>query len=262
MQLQLWQILVLAAVQGLTEFLPISSDGHLAVVAAMMAPDGSAESLEVSDIVIVLHGGTLLSILVFYWQRILGLLRTDRRVIGLLIAATIPAVVVGFPVKMYAEAWLTNPILAGVFLIVTGVVLIVAGRARVGTAEYSQMGYGQAVLLGIAQAAAILPGLSRSCCTITTGLHMGFHPRAAATFSFLMAIPVIAGACVLELLKVVRHGHLETPIPHLIAGVIVSFLVGYVALSWLVRWLERGRFGLFAWWCIPLGIAVLIWQLQ
>lgn len=259
--MQLWQILVLAVVQGLTEFLPISSDGHLTVVAALMAPQGGAANLEVSDVIIVLHGGTLMSIIVFYWRRIWELLVSDRRTIGLIIIATIPAILIGLPFKLYAERWLTDPMLAGIFLIVTGEVLLLAERGKRGNAEYSQLSYGQAVLIGIAQAAAILPGLSRSGCTIATGMRLGLHPRASATFSFLLAIPVIAGACVLELAKIVRAGHLETPTAHLALGVLVSFVVGLAALWWLVRWLERGRFAFFAAWCIPLGIAVLIWQL-
>lgn len=261
MEIPLWQILVLAVIQGVTEFLPISSDGHLAIAAALMAPNGSAESFEVSDLVIVLHGGTLLSIICFYFRRILALLREHRSLIGRLIAATIPAVVIGLPVKMFAEKWLTDPLLAGIFLVVTGCVLLLAARSQRGQREYTTVTYGEAFGIGVAQAAAILPGLSRSGCTITTGLRLGLSPPAAATFSFLMAIPVIGGACVLELAKVVKHGHLDTPIPHLAAGVVVSFVVGLVALNWLVRWLERGRFAQFAWWCIPLGIAVVVWQL-
>jgi len=244
-----------------TEFLPISSDGHLVVAAALMAPSEAA-NLEVSDLVIVLHGGTLLSILVFYWQRILGLLRSDRRTIGLLVVATIPAVIVGLPAKLFAERWLENPLLAGIFLIVTGIVLLVAARGGRGLADYPALTYRQATLIGMAQAAAILPGLSRSGCTISTGLRIGLSPSAAATFSFLMAIPVIGGACLLESAKLLRAGGLAMPLGHLAIGVVVSFVVGLVSLAWLVRWLERGRFALFAWWCIPLGLAVLVWQLS
>jgi undecaprenyl-diphosphatase len=261
MELQLWQILILAIVQGLTEFLPISSDGHLAVIAALIAPEYGSENLEVSDLVIVLHGGTLLSIVVFYWQRLLQLFRADRRTIRLLAVATLPTVLVGFPIKIFAEDWLTNPVLAGICLVATGIVLLVAARATHGTREYSQIGYKHAVTIGLAQAAAILPGLSRSGCTIGAALGLQLNPRAAATFSFLMAIPVIAGACLFEFVKVVGQGELQTPILYLIAGVAVSFAVGLVSLFWLVKWLERGRFACFAWWCIPFGAAVLVWQL-
>src|SRR5687768_6206610 len=102
MHLEFWHIVVLAVIQGITEFLPISSDGHLAIAAALFA-GGNTEMLDVPDVIVVLHGGTLMSILVFYWRRILKLLREDRHIIGLLIAATIPAVGLGLPVEMYAK---------------------------------------------------------------------------------------------------------------------------------------------------------------
>ena len=259
MQLELWQIIVLAVIQGVTEFLPISSDGHLTIAAALMA-GGKREMLDVPDVIVVLHGGTLLSILVFYWRRIIELLRADRRTIWLLFAATIPAVGVGLPVEMFAKEWLASVPLTGICLVITGLVLILAGYTVPGVRHYRELGLIEAVGMGISQAAAILPGLSRSCCTITTGLRFGLTPTSAATFSFLMAIPVIAGACFVKSLTIWKAGGLSTPASHLLIGVVISFAVGLVSLWWLVRWLERGRFALFALWCIPLGMGVLMWE--
>ncbi|MGE0761576.1 MAG: undecaprenyl-diphosphate phosphatase [Pirellulaceae bacterium] len=262
MELELWQIVVLAIVQGITEFLPISSDGHLVVVAALLAPGQGAESFELPDLVVVLHGGTLLSILLFYWRRIQELLWQDWHTARLIVVATIPAVLVGVPIKLFAEAWLGDPLLAGIFLIVTGLVLLTARHRPAVQRHYRELGYGTAFLLGMAQAAAILPGLSRSGCTISTGLRWGLTPVSAATFSFLMAIPAIGGACTLEALSILKAGHLSMPLGHLAVGTAVSFVVGLFALWWLVRWLESGRFVWFAAWCIPLGIAVIAWQLS
>ena len=260
MHLELWQIIVLGVIQGVTEFLPISSDGHLVVAAALMAPGGNMDELDIPDLIIVLHSGTLLSILVFYWQRIVELIRADRRTIGLLLAATVPAVGVGLPAKLYGEALLGSAPLTGLCLILTGVVLLVARSTAPGTRHYRELGLVEAVAIGLSQAAAILPGLSRSGCTITTGLRLGLSPISSATFSFLMAIPVIAGACLVESVTIWKEGGISTPVSYLLVGVGISFVVGLGALWWLVRWLERGRFALFAWWCIPLGIVVLIWQ--
>jgi undecaprenyl-diphosphatase len=259
MTLELWQVLVLAVVQGVTEFLPISSDGHLVVVAALMAPGGRVENLDIPGLVIILHGGTLLSILVFYWRRILDLLRDFPTVMRLAVA-TIPAVLVGLPIKLLAEHWLGNPVLAGVNLILTGVVLVFAGRMVSGDRHYRQLSYAQSLFIGLAQAVAILPGMSRSGCTISAGLKTGLTPVSAATFSFLMAIPAISGACLLEAISVWKSGGLSIPYEHLGAGIVVSFVVGLLSLWWLIRWLERGRFAAFAWWCIPVGVGVLIWQ--
>ncbi|MDP6717475.1 MAG: undecaprenyl-diphosphate phosphatase [Pirellulaceae bacterium] len=262
MQLSLPEIIVLAVVQGLTEFLPVSSSGHLVIVARFLASDGKPHSLDINDLNIVLHAGTLVSILIVYFRRIARLLGEDRRLVGRLVIATIPAVLVGIPIKEFAEASvLANPLLAGCLLIVTGSMLLATPLIPRGKIEYRDISYGQAFFIGLSQAAAILPGLSRSGATISTGLGLGLKPASAATFSFLMAIPVIGGASFLELISLIRQSELTTPASHLIVGACVSCCVGLAALFWLIRWIERGRLQWFAAWCIPLGIAVVIWQL-
>ena len=258
-QLETWQMVVLAVVQGLTEFLPISSSGHLVIVAAWFG--GGEKELDVSDVNIVLHVGTLCSILVFYWYRVWRLIGEDRRAVVLLAIGTLPAVVVGVPLKLWFEQVLESPLLAGCMLLVTGAILLAAARCRRGEGEYLRLGFGQALLIGGAQAVAILPGISRSGATIAMGLRLGLSPKSAATFSFLLAIPAIGGAGLLELKSLLGDAQHATPPLDLAAGAVVSFIVGLASLWWLVRWLERGRFQLFAWWCIPLGLGVIVWQL-
>ncbi len=260
MQLALWHILILAVVQGFTEFLPISSSGHLVVLSAFIAA-GNPEHLDVADLNVVLHIGTLFSIVVFYWQRIWRLLGVDRRVIRPLIIGTIPAVVIGLTVKIACEQLVESALLAGLMLPVTGLILLWALHGMKGQREYTELTDREALWIGLSQAAAILPGLSRSGTTISTGLKLGLKPQAAATFSFLLAIPAIAGAGLLTTISLATKTGLTTPWQHLLIGGIVSFAVGLLALHWLINWLERGRLRLFAWWCIPLGIAVTIWQL-
>jgi len=263
MQLSLPEILILAVVQGLTEFLPVSSSGHLVIVAKLLVPNGEPRSLDISDLNIVLHAGTLVSILIVYYRRIARLLAEDRRLLARLALATIPAVLVGVPIKKLAEeSVLANPLLAGCLLVVTGVILLVATRLPEGKLEYREISYRQAFVIGLSQAAAILPGLSRSGTTISTGLGLGLKPASAATFSFLMAIPVIGGASLLEAVSLARETQPTTPVLHLLLGAVVACLVGLAALIWLIRWLERGQLQWFAAWCIPLGIAVVIWQLS
>lgn len=257
----LWQILVLAVVQGITEFLPISSDGHLVVLASFL--NHSAENLDVSSVVIALHMGTLASIIFFYWQRLWRLLSEDRRVIPLLIVGTIPAIVVGGPIKAFAEKEiLESPLLAGLMLPVTGLLLLWGAKSPPGNQDYHSLSWKNTLYIGMAQAAAILPGLSRSGSTISTALRLGLTPSSAASFSFLLAVPVVAGAGILELLKVLLKGNLQPSAEpwHLALGAVVSFVVGVCALWVLVRMLERGRFAVFAWYCIALGVAVLFWQ--
>ncbi|MFV1967475.1 MAG: undecaprenyl-diphosphate phosphatase [Pirellulaceae bacterium] len=262
MQLSLWQIALLAVVQGATEFLPVSSSGHLVVLAALFSPDGTTRGLDIADVNIVLHGGTLLSILVYYSHRVWRLLGEDRRTVGLLVVGTIPAGIIGVPVKEFAsESILGNPLLVGFLLPITGLLLIWASRAKVGSTTYPQMSYWHAFLIGISQAAAILPGLSRSGATISTGLRLGLSRDAAAAFSFLLAIPVIGGACLLEVLTLLGQATFVTPPSYLALGALISFLVGLLSLLWLIRLLERGKLHYFACWCIPLGMAVVVWQL-
>jgi undecaprenyl-diphosphatase len=258
--LELWQILVLAVVQGVAEFLPISSSGHVVIVAALLA-GGDPRRLDVAEVNVVLHVGTLFSILVFYSGRIARLLFQDRHVLGRILIATVPGVMLGLAIKKLASGALESPMLAGAMLLVTGSLLIWAARQRRGERVYPSLTIGQALLIGVAQAAAILPGLSRSGATISTGLRLGLAPTDAATFSFLMAIPIIAGGGAYELLSMMRNqSSVATPVEHLLAGGVVSFVVGWAALGWLVRWLEQGRFQQFAWWCIPVGFVVLAWQ--
>jgi undecaprenyl-diphosphatase len=261
MHLSLPEIVILAVVQGLTEFLPVSSSGHLVIVAKFLSADGQADSLDIGDLNIVLHAGTLFSILIVYFRRIARLLGEDRKLIGRLAVATIPAVVVGLPIKKFAESVLANPLLAGCLLVVTGVMLIVASRSRPGSVDYREISYRQALVIGLSQAAAILPGLSRSGATISTGLRLGLKPASAATFSFLMAIPVIGGAVLLEVVSLAGDLQLTTPVLHLLIGAGVSCAVGLGALLWIIRWIEHGQLQWFAAWCIPLGVTVVIWQL-
>ncbi len=259
MQLSLPEILILAVVQGVAEFLPVSSSGHIVVLSHWMQERGSKPP-DIGDLNIVLHVGTLFSILVFYHQRIWRLLTTERRIIGMLILGTIPAVLVGLPIKKFCEHILENPWIAGAMFPVTGAALLFLSYRPAGTVEYPQMTIRQALWIGISQAVAILPGLSRSGSTIATGVGVGLTRNSAAAFSFLLAIPVIAGAGLLEGVDALKTGHLSTPISHLLLGAGVSFVVGLGSLWALNRWLEQGRLQIFAWYCILLGIAVLGWQ--
>ena len=261
MELTVWQILVLAVVQGMTEFLPVSSSGHLVIVAAFLSPQGSTEDLEVGGLNIVLHGGTLLSILVYYWHRIWRLVQQDRRTLWLLVVGTIPTVIVGVPLKLFVgDEVLANPLLAGALLPVTGILLLTVSR-RSGTVRLKELSYGGSFFIGVGQALAILPGLSRSGTTITAGARLGLSPTASATFSFLLAIPAIVGACLLQVIQ--GLGQTESLIPwwHLALGAATSFIVGLACLVWVIFWIERGRLYYFAWWCIPVGLAVVCWQL-
>ena len=249
---------ILAVVQGIAEFLPISSSGHLVILGAIMNAARSDEpTLE-----IILHAGTLGSILVVFWNRIIALLSSDRRVIPLLIVGTIPAVVVGLTLKSQFPWILKNPALAGSMLIVTGAMLIVLGRLPKHPGDYRGLSWLSAALIGCFQAFAILPGISRSGSTILGGRLMGLKTDDAVTFSFLLAIPAISGATVLAIKDVIDEINTGTPLTYqpleLALGAFISFAVGIFALKWLIGWSRQDRLHWFAGWCIPVGVLVIV----
>ncbi len=256
-RMDLLLVLVLAVVQGIAEFVPVSSSGHVAILAWFFGEAGHPLP-DVLGLNIVLHGGTLVSILIVYWRRIARILARDRRVIGLVVVGTLPAVVVGLGLKKVWEVDLASPLLAASMLPITGVALLSSRRWPVGEIDYPQMNYGQALAIGAVQAVAILPGISRSGATILAGLGLGLRRDAAATFSFLLAVPAIAGACVLELLDLFGEpATKQLPPSTLLLGSVVSLIVGVLALRWLLNWLERGRLYQFGVWCCAFGGAVL-----
>jgi len=257
------RIIILGVVQGITEFLPISSDGHLAVANAIFsAASGKPLGDDNLGETIILHLGTLLAILIVYRRYILRLLTSDRRIIPLLIMGTIPAGISGLLLKKFFEHEMSSPLIAGCLLPINGLMLLWISRRPQGETTYEEISYRQALSVGICQAFAPLPGISRSGTTIAGGLAVGLKREAAATFSFMLAIPAIAGAGILELKDLITDGPNGPMDPSvLLIGAIVSFLVGWVSLLLLLRLLREGRLAPLAWWCIGLGITVVIWQL-
>ncbi len=267
------EVIVLAIVQGLTEFLPVSSSGHLVVGNALLEVLGYPPTSDLLEVEIVLHVGTLLAILAFFWRQVWQLLGRDRRLIPLLLVGTIPAAAIGVPLKAFAAGVLENPLLAGFMFPITAAILLWASRQPDGDLPYQRLGYGGAIKIGLLQALALLPGISRSGSTIAGGLACGLDRRSAGVFAFLLAIPAIGGAGALETAKLIRQhmsGVAETAAaldtgstsPLVLAlGAIVAMVVGLGALWWLLRWVQQGRLALFAWYLVPLGVAVIAWQL-
>ena len=274
----LFEVLILAIVQGIAEFLPISSSGHLVAVEALLGRHNDSAELG-----IVLHFGTLLAILLYYRHRIWELLTTDRQVIPMLIVGTLPAATLGLWLKSNHEWLLKSPLLAGFMLVITAYLLMLLAKcspeeAQVSSEEvesdteetetkrspvsktYRSLGYFSVVLIGCAQAFALLPGISRSGSTIVMGVLCGLSRGQAATFSFLLAIPAISGATLLEAKDILEHGA-QTPLLHLAIGAGVSFVVGLASLHGLILLLERSRLHWFAYWLIPFGFSIVIWQL-
>ncbi|HEY2155624.1 MAG TPA: undecaprenyl-diphosphate phosphatase [Isosphaeraceae bacterium] len=267
--------LILGIVQGLTEFLPISSDGHLSIAQKFLAwHSGRTQTGEENlFFVVMVHLGTLAAIIVYYrrvWLRaIRGVLGSsdlepgyDRasviRTCLLAIVATVPAVFVGLLLKKRIEAAFASLTAAGIGFIITGCVLLVTTRLKGGEKGPAQTTWLDALLIGLAQAFAPLPGVSRSGLTITSGLARGLSREWAVGFSLLMAVPVIAGAGVLELKDVTPAMLAPEFLWPTIFAAIVAGLVGYGAILWLVRLARAGRLWYFSVYLFVLGIGVLI----
>ncbi len=251
------QLILLGAVQGATEFLPVSSSGHLVIAAALF----KLEPTDTPLVVILLHAATLLSIVFYFHKRIILLFTRDRKLLGPLFVWTLPAAVVGITIQKVFPNVLERPLQAGAMLLVTAAMLAVSKRIVPGETNCEDVSYRQAFLIGLAQAAAIAPGISRSGSTIVTGLWVGLRRVAAAEFSFLLALPVIGGAAFLELWDIVSEGGFATDADRwgpLLAAMASAFLVGLASLAWLVRWLQTFRLHYFAWWCGAVGIATII----
>lgn len=262
----LWEIILLGIVQGLTEFLPVSSSGHLVVANALLEALGSEPVEDLIEVSIMLHLGTLVAVLVFYRREIVRLLGADRRAVPLLIVGTLPAVVLGLLIKKgpfegLEKLILENPLVAGLMFPVTAATLFWVSRRVAGETDYPELTWQRSLVIGLMQAAAILPGISRSGFTIAAGLGVGLNRQASSTYAFLLAIPVIGGAGLLEGAEALRAEATGTSLLNLVTGFLVSFVVGWVALKLLVSWVQQGRLAMFVYYLLPLGIAVVVWQL-
>jgi len=251
---------ILGIVQGLTEFLPVSSSGHLVLGEHILQLDPPGVLLET-----VLHLGTLFSVLFVFRRDVLNLVRSvfkggeDRNEAFRLLLATLPIVLVGFFLQSRIEGVFSSILLVAVCLCVNGGILFLADWAN-RRADRVSVPPGTALLIGLAQAASLLPGISRSGVTISTALFLGTRGKEAARFSFLLAIPAIFGAGLFQFYKAHR---VVTPWQAewrgLLVGGLVAAIVGAFAIKGLLAVIARGRLKTFAGYCLALGVAVLIY---
>ena len=236
-------------IQGLTEFLPVSSSGHLVLVPALLGRDGP--DLATSA---VLHLGTLLAVIVYFRREVMSMVRFDRHgrpLIRLLLIGTVPAAVVGLAFGDAIDSALSDPRVVAVSLMVTGVVLLAARTFTTRDRKIGQATDRDAVIIGIAQAAALVPGISRSGMTITAGVARGFESTEAARYSFLLGIPAIAGAGLLKFVDLLDAG---AGIPgSLWLGMAVAAVAGYGAIAVLLRLLGRVGLAPFGLYCLAAG---------
>lgn len=236
-------------IQGLTEFLPISSSGHLVLIPALL--DRPAPDLATSA---MLHLGTLVAVLVYYRRDIAWMARFDRparKLITLLVIGSIPAAVLGLAFEDRIADLVENPRAVAVMLVVTGVILLATRLIRVGDRTVAKTTPTDSIVIGVAQSLALIPGISRSGMTISAGLVRGMDQAEAARFAFLLGIPVIAGAGLLEMVDVLRAG--ETIGAEVWIGMVAAAVSGYAAIAILLRALARVGLAPFGVYCVAIG---------
>lgn len=253
----IFQAIVLGMVQGLTELLPISSSAHLFLV-PWVFNWSIPESFDVA-----LHFGTLLAIGIFFFKDWIGLIKggykqvvkkektTEGKIFWYIVIATIPGGAIGFVLDKYAEDILTQPIIIAVALIAMGIILYIVDKNAKTTTTYEKMNFKQTFLIGLSQALAFIPGVSRSGITMTTGRLLGVDRESTAKYSFMLSAPIVLAATAYKFKDFVFN------IPFII-GVIVSFLVGILVIKFLLEYLKKGSFKWFAIYRVVLGIAVII----
>lgn len=262
--------LILGIIQGLTEFLPVSSSAHLVLGKVLLSVHEHGIVFEV-----FVHFGTLLSVLLVYRRDIYLLIqsmlkvlrrpglisghyRQDRefRFLVYILAGSVPAGVIGILFNDPVERAFNDPVMVSGMLLVTGVILLLTRFIKPPQRELT---FTRAILIGCAQAMAIMPGISRSGSTISMALYLGISREEAARYSFLLAVPVILGATLLKLVELLRHIPPSAEILDLAAGTLISFVSGYAAIKLLLMFIRRGKLDYFAWYCFAVGFVGLLY---
>jgi len=252
------QAIIIGIVQGLTEFLPISSSAHLIVLPPLLGWNEAFLNSATFDV--MLHAGTLLALLIYFWRDVLRLLGAwfasirdrslgddhDRRLAWLLLISVIPAAILGATLESFFDTtFRANLLLVPLLMVIGAVLLFVAERVASHTRKLWELTWLDSVLIGLAQAFALFPGISRSGVTIAAGLFLGLERQGAARFAFLMGIPVIAGATVWKLRQIAFGSLSSTDLLALVAGMTAAAIAGVFAISILLRYLARHSTDIF-----------------
>src|SRR6266508_1757682 len=260
------QSFFLGIIQGLTEFIPVSSTAHLLVTEHFMGLDPNDETLFSFSVLIQL--GTLISLLIFYWQDLISLVKaffanpfstTQNKLAWYIIIASIPALIFGFVLKDAVEALFKNPLAeAAIRLLTAAVLLFLAEWLTKKDRTLNSMTWLDALFIGFLQVVAIFPGASRSGTTISGGMFRGLDRPSAARFAFLMSVPVMLAAGGYQTLDVIKMLNLVQFLPLLAVGFITAAIVGWFAIKWLLDYLSKRSLYVFALYCAVVGVIVLL----
>lgn len=266
------QAIILGIIQGLTEFLPISSSGHLLIVPWLFNWHFLLDNPDLNKTFdVALHLGTFFSLVVYFWRDIITLLRawarslarrrvdsTEAKVAWLIIVSTIPAAIVGVAFEDIITRALGKPWMIAVLMIVFGLVMWAADRYARHDREMEALTWGDAAIIGCAQALALSPGVSRSGVTMVTGLFLRLTRESAARYSFLMSIPVVGGAALYKGLEVAKDGLPAGTTAPFVAGIVSAAISGFAAIWLLLAYLRRHDFTVFVVYRLAIGVGMLI----
>ena len=266
----LLQSIILGIIQGLTEFLPISSSAHLVITPYILNWQIPAQEAFIFDILVQL--GTLLAVIVYFrkdlYRIIIGVINglvhkrpfsePSSRLGWMLVLATIPAVVAGVLFKEPVERAFGSPVVTGLLLFGTTALLVIAELVGKRTRQIETTSWMDALIIGLFQVISLLPGISRSGSTISGGMIRNLERQGAARFSFLMSVPVMLGAGTLAIVDLIKLPNFSVQIPTLVAGFITSAVVGYLSIRWLLTYLANRRLYPFAIYCAVVSTSVLL----
>jgi undecaprenyl-diphosphatase len=267
--LELLQAIILGIVQGLTEFLPVSSSGHLLLGQYFLGLDQNRFGLSFD---VALHMGTLIAVVSYFWRDLIRMVRAflrsfayrdlkndpDQRLAYLVIASAAPAALIGFLFGDFFEDTVRSPWVVVFNFILVGVLFIVGEAVGTRTRRASKLGFGEGVSIGLAQSMALVPGVSRSGATITLGLLLGLRREEAAKFSFLMSVPIIAGAGNLKVVQVIAAGMDTQQIVLFVVGFVTSAAIGYVTIRFLLNYLTNHSLRAFAYYRFGIAAVVIV----
>ena len=258
------QALVLGVIQGLTELLPISSSGHLEIIPWLFNWTSDPQfNIDFEGFDVALHFGTFLAIALFFFKDWIKLIvggfnqvvkkkkTTEGRMFWYLVIATIPGGIIGLLLDTFAGDILKKPIIIAIALIVMGIILYFVDKKSKSTTDYEHMSFKQTFLIGLSQCLAFIPGVSRSGITMIAGRAMGVDRTSAARYSFMLSAPIVFAATIFKLKDFVFN------IPFFI-GVLTSFIVGIIVIKWLLNYLQKGSFKLFAIYRVIFGIIIIV----
>lgn len=280
--------IILGIIQGITEFLPISSSGHLVLAESYLNLD--VQSLKAFDVVV--HVGTLVAIFAYFWrdfwnfilavwylvfpqklkkeqtEKAVAEVKTHQKWLGYIVLGSVPAAFVGLMWEDQIDHYFRNPMTVAFFMMATGLFFLIAEallktyKKRNGHRGYRKITLKRGIIIGLAQACALIPGVSRSGSTIAAAISQGIEREKAARFSFLLGSPAIFGAGLITALKLFTAENVQLPIAVMVAGFISSVVIGYLSIVLLMKFLKRHSLAVFAWYLIIIGLIMTVWMLH